>query len=343
MDEPMHATAMSGARPVCPVKIIVESRYDAALYGLLCGDPIESGIEFASPEFDESGSDAPRSNRGGYRSVSRACRIARSSERHGQLILGLLDGEEAARFGRGCELFEDPRLVFSMTDPDADGLLFLGSYEKENLYLRYGDALGMMQSRFNLGLRIGGPEETRIDIQEAFDASIKASVVKYAAKAVIAAHGSRFDAEVINVIEDRVFKAIGKNLFGTFNPSAMMREAVAAWSKAELADEFIERMKLLSRLGGFDVSSAITMAMSKPKLLSLCDGAAMLQLVLRRDLKHIYEDMATNLLDFDFGSQLRVALLSAARGRADHAAPNERDTFSNREPLAFRLWDRWRV
>jgi hypothetical protein len=326
-----------------PVTIYVESRYDAALYQLLCGAPENSGLRFIEPFVDRANPRKEDNSRGGFRSVRDATRADRANAKNGASSFGLLDGEEAARFGRGNELFDSPNLIFALDDERTNGLFFLGCFEKENLYLRYGSALKMMKNRFAANLRAGN-SKARVAIDPAFDAATRASIAKCAAKPIISSSAYWTSQSEANLVEAEVFSIIDGNLFGGKpNGIKLMAGAEGAWPNQYLRNIFSNRVKELHQFCGVDLVSVLTTSLANRNLLSVCNGVAMLRMVLDRDRDHTYEDMAADLLDMGFGIEFRMALMAAIRGDAIHVPSNERvREFNSREPLAIRLMDKLR-
>lgn len=320
------------------IEIIVESRYDAELYQLLCGAPEVSGFLFVPPMAYRNGLLQTDKDRGGFRSVNDTLHAKRSTYGSDHLVFGLLDGEESARFGRGNELFERPDLVFSIDDRSAKGLLFLGCFEKENLYLQYGGAVRMMESRQSTGLRPGSSNEKRIPFESAFDGAIRASIIRCAAKSMFAKTYLFNSNDEKNAVEKCVFGAINKNIFGDFRPNRIMADAVSAWGRQDLQDLFVQNINTSCVNLGIDLSMALRPNISNRRLMSICDGYAMLKMVLGTDRDRIYEDMAADLLDQGFGIEFHGALLAAVRGQAVHISPSAREQdFTGRQPLAIRL------
>ncbi|MDH2312332.1 hypothetical protein [Methylobacterium brachiatum] len=326
------------------IKIIVESRYDAELYRVLCGEPEISGFLFEPPMAESADDTETRNSRGGSRSVMDTLSSYRSGYGCDLPVFGLLDGEESVRFGRGTELFECPDLIFSIADESAAGLLFLGCFEKENLYLRYGDVIRMMESRQRGGLRPGPMKETRVALQPAFDAAVRASIVRCAAKAIFTRPALFNSIEERSALEKSAIGSINRNLFAEFRPTRILDDAIASFNRRDLQTLFLGNIETICDRLKIDLKDKLTPGIANRRLLSICDGHTMMKMVLGTDRNRIYEDMAADLLGRGFGIEFAGALLRAVRGQAVHAAPRVREQeFTDRQPLTVRLMGQWPV
>lgn len=322
-----------------PVTIYVESRLDAALYELLCGSPKISGLLFKEPgnqHIDRGG------GQGGFRSVRNATLADRAACQGRPTSFGLLDGEESSRFGQGTELFTNSQIVFSMDDPRTDGLLFLGCYEKEGLYLRHGNAIKLMKNRLISGLRASKLKSDSISIDPAFDTSIRASIAKCAAKPIIANLRYWVLQKEANELEAKIFKAINYVVYGERSPIAEIFDCVKSLlPNYTLREEFSQRVRGIYSSLNIDPSMQIKLTTRNGHLTAICDAKAMFDLVMHRDQNYSFEDMAAELLDIGFGTEFRSAVQAAISGKAIHVSRNSlNEEFNKRELLAFRLMDK---
>lgn len=297
-----------------PVRILAESGKDAELYGRFLGVHAHEALWFEAPP--SGGNDGQTG--GGFRSATKALREEGDPPVGGRRVWCLLDGEESLRFGRGCELFENSELIFTIDDPACDGMLFLGCYEKENLYLQFGEADRLIDALVSAdhANQLKGPFE--IGRRRSYEIARQAAVLKLAAKTTwynpIVGRVGGSDRN----IGDEIFELCDRLQYDIASFEGKRNQILNYCPVGPRRSLFHDEIDRISALIHPNYHVGQFMPKSNNRSLAFIDGKMMMEMGFGRDLSRAARDVEARMIASKFTFVFRRAMLKAIAGLSVH-------------------------
>lgn len=154
-------------RYVGKIIVYVEGVGDKNVWEQVAGSQLSHLLEFKLPDQEGSGS----------QKVLNEVKKRRATN---DKIFGLLDGEEAARFGEAEKLINCTDLFFQLQIGDCEGILFLGAHELENILIGHSDFVDFVENYVDINM-IGSKDKEEIESHLADEAYrfYVAGLIKY--------------------------------------------------------------------------------------------------------------------------------------------------------------------